>query len=169
MMDADRQALVAVNVTAFLHTIARCEGTDTPEGYRALFGYHPKTNPKALFAAPPWVHPNIKVPFRQTDGEMNATTAAGKYQMLYRTATRVRDKLKLKAPDWFSPTYQDIMAMELISECRAMPAVKDGNIVVALEKCAPVWASLPASIYKQPKRNLDFAMAAYIDSGGRLA
>jgi len=169
MMDADRLAAVSVNLTAFLHTLARCEGTDTPEGYRAFFGYHPRYNPSAVFIAPPWVHPNKRTPFTQTDGLPNYTTAAGRYQMLYRTATRLRAKLNIVAEDWFAPSYQDVMAMELISECKAMSDVKNGNIPTALLKCAPVWASLPGSVYKQPKRDLDFAIAAFTDSGGRLA
>jgi len=168
-MDADRLAIVSMNVTAFLRTVAKCEGTDTAVGYRALFGYHPKTNPKALFPAPPWVHPNVRVPFRQTDGATNYTTAAGRYQMLHRTATRLRTKLKILAVEWFDPSYQDIMAMELISECEAMSNVKNGDILAALDKCAPVWASLPASAYKQPKRNLEFVLSAYTDAGGSLA
>jgi muramidase (phage lysozyme) len=111
-------------------------------------------------------HPNILQPFTQTDGKTNYTSAAGAYQFLWATWRRLQLKLKLRD---FSPSNQDIAAMELISEAGAMPAVKSGDLFTALDLCAPTWASLPASTYKQPKRSVAFALAAFVESGGSLA
>lgn len=169
-MDADRivASRAARNVTAFLGTLALCEvGTLEPIGYRALFGFHPTRNPSRVFTG--WEHPRIRVPFTQTDGTTNYTTAAGRYQELWRTASRLRVKLNTREAEWFTPYWQDVHAMELISEQAAMAHVKAGNIERALELCAPIWASLPSARYKQPTRTLDFALTAFIDCGGALA
>ena len=164
-MDADRIAAseATKNVTAFLHAIRECEGTNTPDGYRALFGYRPGNGHTFASYAQ---HPNIMQPFTETDGTSNCTTAAGAYQFLYSTWRRIQTKLKL--PD-FSPSCQDIAAMELIAGQGAMPYVKSGNVLKAFELCAPIWASLPNSKYPQPKRSTAYALAAFIDNGGMLA
>lgn len=152
------------NLAAFLKMIRACEGTDSDDGYRALFGYRPGNG--RLFDNDFARHPNIKFPFRQTDGQMNESSAAGAYQFIHRTWEELRVKLKL--PD-FSPSSQDMAAEELIAECGAMGDVKDGKFQSAIDKCASKWASLPASTYKQPKKTTEFALNAYMAAGGMLA
>lgn len=172
MTDADRLVVDAANLTAFGEMLACCEGT-APAGadaYRVLFGYHPVSNPTALFdVSGGWVHPNIKVPFVDTTGRRNYSTAAGKWQFLYATATRLRAKLNILDANWFSPTYQWMMMIELLRECRAFDFAKSGNIAPAMDRCAKVWASLPSSNYPQPRRSVAFALAAFVDAGGTLA
>jgi len=146
------------NVAAFLHTIRACEGTDGPDGYRMLFG-------GALFDDYSQ-HPNVKSPFRQTDGTTNWSTAAGAYQFLFSTWHLLQTKLNL--PD-FSPDSQDIAAVELIYEQDALPDVVAGSIQSALDKCWRIWASLPNSQYPQPHRSASFALAAFTGNGGTLA
>lgn len=146
------------NADAFLDTIAKCEGTDGPDGYRTLFG-------GKLFDG--YVtHPNIRTPFRQTDNTPNYSTAAGRYQILYNTFIRLQAKLGTVD---FTPITQDKMALELIAEAGAMSDVKAGNFRAAIDKCARVWASLPASNYPQPKRDIAFAEQAYLNAGGAIA
>jgi muramidase (phage lysozyme) len=152
------------NASAFLDCIAACEGTAGGDGYRALFGYTP-SNGKTFENGYIW-HPNIKSSFVQTDGVTNYTTAAGRYQIIWSTWTRIAAKLNLKM---FTPADQDAAALELISEAGAMGDVKDGNLQSAINKCSGVWASLPASKYPQPKRTYFFATNAYVASGGELA
>lgn len=146
------------NMNAFLATIRCCEGTNGPDGYRMLFGGR-------LFDSYA-DHPRVRVPFVQTDGRANVSTAAGAYQLLARTWDALRARLHL--PD-FSPASQDACAVELIRERGATDAVNAGDLRMALDLCAPVWASLPASTYPQPKRSYAFAERAFVNAGGVVA
>ena len=150
------------NLTAFLTMIRACEGTDTDDGYRALFGYTP-TNGK-VFDNGYVRHPDIKSPFTQTDGHLNYSSAAGAYQFIYSTWNELQQKLNL--PD-FSPESQDAAATELIRECGALSDIEAGYLSAAIDKCAGIWASLPASHYPQPKRTFQFALDAYTEAGGQ--
>lgn len=148
----------ADNLRAFLTTIRACEGTLGPSGYSTLFGGTTFSG----FAD----HPRKMIPFKQTDGTMAYSSAAGAYQFLGRTWDRLQTKLHLSD---FSPANQDRAAIELIAEAGALADVKEGRIQSALEKCAPTWASLPASIYPQPKRSIAFACDQYCLAGGLIA
>lgn len=152
------------NVDAFLDTISACEGTSGPDGYRALFGYTP-TNGKIFNNGYLW-HPNIRVPFTQTDGLRNYSTAAGRYQILYVTWTRLAAKLGLQM---FAPEDQDAAAIQLIAEAGAIADVKEGRFSIAIDRCARTWASLPASTYPQPVRSYQFALNAFQQAGGVVA
>lgn len=166
-MDADRTVATlptVQNAHAFLSTIRACEGTTGPDGYRALFGYLP-TRGGPLFDSFA-DHPNVRSSFTQTDGTVGFTTAAGAYQIIFSTWTRLQGLLKL--PD-FSPASQDAAATQLIVERGALPDVMLGRLDVALGKCWPVWASLPGSTYAQPSRSVAFAQGAFTDAGGTLA
>ena len=167
-MDADRivaQAQQAeTNLRAFLATIRACEGTNGLNGYRALFGYRAAADAPifADFAS----HPDYRSSFRQTDGTLGFTTAAGAYQIIFATWNRLR--LALTLPD-FSPASQDAAAIELIRERDALFAARAGDMATAFARCWPVWASLPGSTYMQPVRSLAFAQQAFKDAGGSLA
>lgn len=152
----------AQNIAAFLKVIQACEGTDSVDGYRALFGYKPG-NGKVFdsFAA----HPNIASRYKQLDGSTIVTTAAGAFQMIYPTWKRLQAMLKL--PD-FSPDSQDAGAVQLITEVGALPYVQDGFIEGAINRCGTVWASMPSSNYPQPVRTLFFCENAFIAAGGSL-
>lgn len=156
----------AHNIQAWLDLIAACEGTNTPDGYRALFGYHPIYRPTRLFDNGFRQHPNIRFQFTQTDGTINYTTAAGRYQFIFKTWLGVSTKLAL--PD-FSPLSQDLAAIELTTERDALIDVQLGDIQTAIDKCAAEWASLPSSKYPQPKRTIEFARNAFTQAGGMLA
>jgi len=143
---------------AFLDMISACEGTAGPDGYRTLFG-------GKLFDG--YVtHPNIRTPFTQTDGTVNYSTAAGRYQITYPTFLRLSKKLGTVD---FTPETQDRMAIELITEDGGLGYVDSGNLQAAIDKCGGTWASLPSSHYPQPKRTYAFASEAYTDAGGSLA
>lgn len=158
-MDADRiVARAQANTAAFLMLIRACEGTAGPDGYRTLFGGE-------LFYDLSQ-HPNIMKEFRWADGTLGYTTAAGAYQFLFRTWEGLRIKLRL--PD-FGPDSQDRGAIELICERRAIADVAAGRVQDAMNKCGPVWASLPTSGYLQPRRSQEFAMNAFEQAGGMIA
>lgn len=161
-MDADRLAIPEVNLRAFLRLIRACEGTAKDDGYTALFGYPAPGRSFVGFGD----HPRRRFSFVQTDGAVNYTTAAGAYQIIVPTYDRLATKLRVTG---FTPTIQDMMATELIAEAKAMAFVKGGDVQQAVDLCSPIWASLPASTYPQPKRTMAFAMTAYINAGGALA
>jgi muramidase (phage lysozyme) len=152
-----------INLTAFLDMVAECEGTAGDEGFRALFGYRPGRGPTfSDFSS----HPNVKTKFVQTDGTVNWTTAAGRFQETFSTFMRL--SAKLGTTD-FSPPTQIIHASELIAEDWAMEDVLCGRLQSAIDKCAGTWASLPASHYQQPKRTYIFALNKFTQAGGQIA
>lgn len=151
------QSAADTNVRAFLNMIAYAEGTSGADGYRTLFG-------GGLFDSYA-DHPRRVFTFTNRIGQTLRTTAAGRYQFLARTWDGLRAKLNL--PD-FSPPNQDAGAIELIRERGALNDVKAGRFVTAVEKVAPVWASLPGAGYNQPERKLSALVTVYTASGGNL-
>lgn len=126
---------------AFLGTIAFSEGTDKPgqptrnKGYDVIVGGSLFTDYST--------HPNklVKLPKLGI-----SSTAAGRYQILYRYYLHYKDQLKLKD---FGPEAQDAIAWQLIGECKAQGDVLSGNFEVAIVKCRSRWASLPGAGYGQ--------------------
>ncbi|MBP2844076.1 MULTISPECIES: glycoside hydrolase family 104 protein [Dickeya] len=94
------------------------------------------------------------------------STAAGRYQQLYRYWPTYKKLLRL--PD-FSPTSQDTLAIQLIRERRALDDVLAGRITSAITACNNIWASLPGAGYGQREHALDRLLAVYQQSGGKLA
>lgn len=152
-----------INVSAFLTMIAACEGVPLDgSGYSVLFGWPLPGRTFTSFAD----HPRTLFAFKQTDGTVAYSSAAGRYQIIAKTYDYLCKKLGLTG---FNPAVQDAMAMELIAEDGAMADVKAGRVQVAIDKTAKTWASLPASHYPQPRRTLAFALHAYCAAGGILA
>ena len=137
---------VAANQAAFLATIGYSEGAD----YNVLYGGGTFSDYST--------HPNQAV----TAGNYTST-AAGKYQILYKTWLYLSAKLGLSD---FSPATQDAMALELISEKGALGDVQAGRFATAVGKCAKTWASLPGSPYGQPTHPLATLATAYTSAGG---
>lgn len=105
-------------------------------------------------------HPHIIL------GGVQASTAAGRYQLIARYWPPYRDLLKL--PD-FGPDSQDAIALQQIRESRALDDVDAGKFGEAVLKCAHIWASLPAAGYGQHENKIDRLQTAYLDAGGTLA
>lgn len=130
---------IADNVRKFLCLITHTEGTDrqgTP--YNELFGYDNFTG----YAT----HPNIKVTKNHY-----TSTAAGRYQILYKTY------LGLKMKD-FTPASQDSAAIQLIKNAGAYKYVVAGDWVNAIKATNKIWASLPESPYGQPTYRMEDAI-----------
>jgi lysozyme len=138
------------NVQAFLALIRTGEGTTGPNGYRTLFG-------GGLFNDYSR-HPNIAV----TRGALTST-AAGAYQILYRTWVPTAAAYGLTD---FSPASQDVAAVALIKGRGALADVIAGRFDTAIAKCNKEWASLPGSPYGQPTLTLDRAHAVLVMAGG---
>lgn len=146
------------NLVAFLDTIAYSEGTDKPgqptkdRGYDVLVGGGLFTgyadHPRKLIDLP---RLGIK------------STAAGRYQILARYYDVYKAQLNL--PD-FSPRSQDLIAIQLIRECKALDDIDTGHIAEALGKCKSRWASLPGAGYGQHEHKLDTLIAVFKRRGG---
>ncbi|WP_310611646.1 glycoside hydrolase family 104 protein [Limnohabitans sp.] len=145
------------NRRAFLDMIAYSEGTSGPSGYLTMFGGRLMDSLE--------VHPHQYFTFTNSRGEQLKTSAAGRYQFLGKTWDSLAAKLGL--PD-FSPESQDAAALELIRQRGALPDVDAGRLAVAVQKCAPIWASLPGAGYAQPERKLSQLAAAFADAGGMI-
>jgi muramidase (phage lysozyme) len=138
------------NLRAFLVMIQYSEGTLGKDAYRMLFGGGIFSN----FSD----HPNTAI----SKGSLTST-AAGAYQILYRTWIEVKQKLGL--PD-FSPQSQDRAAIELIKRRKALEDVLAGRFPQAIEKCKKEWASLPGAGYNQRERSANSLLSVYKIAGG---
>lgn len=137
------QALANPNVRKFLDLISYTEGTQG-NGYRTAFGGGKLNSLND--------HPRYLKTFKQTDGTLNKTSAAGRYQFLKGTWDNVARQYGLKD---FSPHSQDLGAVALLFGRDAIPALLKGDFQTAVRKTGAEWASLPTSNYKQNKRSWD--------------
>lgn len=136
------------NVRRYLDMIALAEGTNT-HGYNTMFGGGRLPSLSD--------HPRQTMPFTQTDGVKNRTSAAGRYQFLESTWDDQAKKLNL--PN-FSPRSQDLAAINILKETGALPHILNGEWEPALNKTGTIWAGLPTSPYKQPHQSREFVMSA---------
>ena len=143
------------NLTAFLTTIAKSEGTEhigTQLGYNVIVGGGTftgyKDHPRKMIDLP-----RLKI----------KSTAAGRYQILARYFDAYKKQLGL--PD-FSPDSQDKIAIQLIRECKALDDVEAGRFSVAVAKCKSRWASLPGANYGQHENTLAKLQGYYVVAGG---
>lgn len=160
MARIDASAAGGQNRVAFLDMIAASEiGAPlldrTDDGYNVLVGATP-SNPLTFdsYAA----HPNI------LNRALNST-AAGRYQILYRWWRAYQRLLDL--PD-FSPLSQDRYALQQLREHGALPLIDAGQFEQAVAHCSNVWASLPGAGYGQHENALAQLQAAYVAAGGMV-
>lgn len=154
-ISADRAG--GTNVLALLDAIAFTEGTDNnrqptkDEGYDvvvggSLFGDYSR-------------HPNKLV-------RLNATlssTAAGRYQILYRQWEIYQRRLKLLD---FGPLSQDLYAINQFKGQGAYGRIQAGEFEKAVLRINNIWASLPGSPYGQHTYSMDEVKAIYVMHGG---
>ncbi|XZF16125.1 glycoside hydrolase family 24 protein [Chitinophagaceae bacterium MMS25-I14] len=146
------------NVQAFLFMIRKSEGTAGADGYRTMFG-------NRLFDSYA-DHPHQYFFYRDLLGKEIKTSAAGAYQVIYSVWTTLKERLHL--PD-FSPTSQDLAAIELIREKNALNDIIAGRFDTALNKVKQIWASLPGAGANQPEHKLAQVKQWYEDAGGVFA
>lgn len=138
------------NLRAFLTMIQYAEGTYGANAYRMLYGGR-------LFSDY-GKHPNTAI----TKSGITST-AAGAYQILYRTWLTVQPVLGL--PD-FSPISQDRAAIELVRRRGALEDAMAGRFSTAIYKCRKEWASLPGAGYGQGERSMDELVQVFQNAGG---
>jgi len=154
----------ARNLRAFLDMLAKSEGTSTSkhtkhDGYDVIVGGLDSPNVFKDFSD----HPNILV---TVNNKGLKSTAAGRYQLLYRFWKAYKAQLKLKD---FGPSSQDAVAIQQIRERKALDDIKAGRIREAIAKCSNIWASLPGNSYGQPMHKADNLVEWYRAFGGTLA
>jgi len=143
---------------AFLDMVAVSEGVAGrgDDGYNVLVGYEKfqdySHHPDKLVTL--WVKLK-KLSFK--------STAAGRYQILYRTWSRLQSRYHY--PD-FSPVSQDMAAIQLIRDAKAFDDVQAGHFASAVAKCKKIWASLPGAGYGQHENQLAALEEAYKRAGG---
>ena len=154
----------SINEKAFLDMLAYAEGTSTSKytknnGYDVIVGGIDSPNTFASYAD----HPMILVTVNRKGLK---STAAGRYQQMKKDWLHYKALLKL--PD-FSPISQDLLALQHIRECRALPDVHAGRIETAIKKCRNIWASLPGAGYGQREHRLEDLIKQFRLAGGVLS
>lgn len=127
-------------------------------GYNVIVGSTPT---KPILFASYADHPRRKVNL----GNGLWSSAAGRYQILGRYFTSYKKSLNL--PD-FSPASQDAIALQMIKEQGALPALGRGDFEEAVILCANIWASLPGAGYGQHEHKLSTLQLSYVQAGGSL-
>jgi len=140
---------IGPNMCAFLDMIAHAEGTDRYpcEGYQAIVGGAQFTDYST--------HPKTRVWFTHY---RVWSTAAGRYQLLYRYFLAYSKLLHLHD---FSPRSQDLIAIQMIREQGAYKLVRAGRICDAILKCSNIWASFPGAGYGQREADMRELVAIY--------
>ncbi|MFV9651672.1 glycoside hydrolase family 104 protein [Pseudomonas citrulli] len=157
------------NALAFLNMLAWSEGTSTSpatvlDGYDVIVtGIDRKPEVFTDFSD----HPFAKGRRSKVINSKGLTSnASGRYQQMLKDWPYYRTQLAL--PD-FSPISQDLLALQHIRECRALPDVHAGRVESAIAKCRNIWASLPGAGYGQREHRLDDLIQQYRLAGGALS
>lgn len=86
------------------------------------------------------------------------STAAGRYQLLYRYWKVYKVQLGLAD---YGPVSQDAVALQQMKEKHAIEMVLAGNIEGAIQACSNIWASFPGNSYGQGGHSMDVLLAKY--------
>lgn len=148
------------NVVAFLDMVAVSEGTDDGRQPTMDHGYDVLVGGKLFTGYDD--HPNVLVRLNPS----LSSTAAGRYQILYRFWPHYKALLKL--PD-FGPLSQDRYAIQQLKERRAIAGIQGGRFDEAVAKVRNIWASLPGAGYGQHEQRIERLRDAYVRAGGTLA
>ena len=157
------------NRKAFLDMLAVSEGTSTSKvtkcnGYDVIVigtdGLHELITD---FSTHPFANGLRQSKVFNAAGQ--TSSASGRYQFMKKDWNHYRDMLQL--PD-FGPEAQDKWALQLIKECRALPAIDAGLFDEAVYLCRKIWASLPGAGYGQHENSIAKLKAAYVKAGGQF-
>lgn len=129
------------NIRAMLDVISDMEGT-AKHGYATGFGGVEMKNLDA--------HPKQSTNFKQTDGKVRKTDAAGRYQFRGVTWDEMAKKLGLTD---FSQVSQDLAALALLKRRGVLDDAIAGRLKQAVSGLGKEFASSPTSTYKQAKRS----------------
>lgn len=140
------------NVLAFLDMLAWSEGTSTikasDDGYNVIVGGKLFSDYSA--------HPRVLVDLPRYRIK---SSAAGRYQFLAGTWDAIVKNYGFRGR--FIPEAQDLAAIKLLTECKALPHIQAGRIEQAIAAAAPIWASLPGAGYGQREHALAKLLGIY--------
>lgn len=149
------------SIIAFMYTVAVSEGTynvGDENGYNVIVGSTPES--PILFEDYSH-HPNRLMHF---DNGMPDSTAAGRYQTLYRFAIAYIKQLKL--PD-FGPLSQDRICLQYFRETGVYNLLKTpGNFLAAVKAANGRWASFPGNTDGQHQQKIATLQNAFTLAGG---
>ncbi|RZA36285.1 MAG: paar repeat-containing protein [Lysobacteraceae bacterium] len=100
------------------------------------------------------------------------STAAGMYQITRPTWQHHGAKLGLRD---FSPSTQDLIAVEILRSLGVIDLIKAGDIAAVMPKVARIWAALPTgpgqANHYPPQRYVKFETfrSSYLSAGGQAA
>lgn len=158
-----------VNVCAFLSMLAWSEGTSTSpatkdRGYDVIVTGADRV-PEVFtdYSAHPFSRGRKS---KRINSKGLTSNASGRYQFMLKDYAHYRSLLKL--PN-FGPLSQDLWAIQLIRERRALPLIQAGKIEDAIARVRNIWASLPGAGYGQPEHGLSDLLAVYRAAGGKVA
>lgn len=157
------------NVIAFLDMLAWSEGTSISsltkfDGYDVIVtGSDKKPEVFQNFSDHPFASGRAS---KVINNRGLTSNASGRYQQMLKDWLYYRKLLAL--PD-FSPISQDLLALQHIRECRALPDVHAGRIEAAIAKCRNIWASLPGAGYGQREHRLNDLIQQYSLARGALS
>ncbi len=157
-----------VNVVAFLDMLAWSEGTSNSpatknQGYDVIVtGIDRQPEVFTDYS----VHPFSRGRRSKVIRNGLTSNASGRYQFMLRDYAHYKAQLQL--PD-FGPLSQDLWAIQLIRERRALPLISAGRIPEAIRAVSNIWASLPGAGYGQPEHALSKLLTAYRRAGGVVA
>lgn len=157
------------NIIAGLDCIAYSElGPDilagSDDGYNVVVG---STVAKLILFSDYSRHPNRleTLTIKHKDGSTSTvqSTAAGRYQILYRYAVVYMKQLSLHD---FGKISQDRIGLQLFRETGALELFRAGKFYAAIHAARSRWASLPGAGYGQHENKVEPLVNAYLASGG---
>ena len=157
------------NALAFLDMLAWAEGTSTSpatamDGYDVIVtGIDRKPEVFKDFSDHPFARGRKS---KVINSKGLTSNASGRYQQMLKDWPHYRALLKLSD---FSPISQDLLALQHVRECRALPDVHAGRIETAIKKCRNIWASLPGAGYGQREHRLEDLIKQFRLAGGTLS
>ena len=158
-LEANRELLKNENIKAFLAAVAAAEGGEYDFKFGATKG---RKND-------PWRFTDFSThPGPGCDGK---TTAAGRYQIKKKTWKAHASGMGLTD---FSPDTQDLIAVDLLVQQKAIEAVKVGDLETSLKRVSTIWAALPEGkgltghYDGQPHVTYEQFAAAFAAAGGKV-
>ena len=151
---------ISPSLRAFLDLIAWSEGTSTSSatksnGYDVIVSGPDGPEVFTDFSDHPFANRPPKI---VREDPLLESTAAGRYQILYRYWKVYKTELGLTS---FLPDSQDAVAIEQIKERGALEDIAAGEIELAIGLCSNIWASLPGNSYDQNARSMDSLLAKF--------
>lgn len=156
--------MVSPAVQRFLDLIAWSEGTSNNpltknDGYDVIVTGPNGPEVFTDYTDHPFAARMAKLVVSAKDGKPALySTAAGRYQLLYRWWRAYKGILGLTN---FSPESQDAVAVRQMQERGAVDLVEAGDLRGAVLACSTIWASFPGNDYEQGAHPMETLLARY--------